>query len=94
MDDKKKTEGVVESNPESTKKRDKAPKHHDGGDNAMRGIFQTYRAEYNKIVWPSRQTLIKHTVTVITVSLIFGAYIALNDGVFSMLFNQFVRLVT
>ena len=60
---------------------------------AVQGIVRTYRAEYKKIVWPSWPTIIKHTVTVIVVSLIFGAYIALTDGVFSTLFNRFVGLV-
>jgi preprotein translocase subunit SecE len=74
-----------------TKKDSKAP---EGGDNVLRGVFQTYRAEFRKIVWPSRETLIKHTVTVIVVSLLFGAYIAINDFAFGALFGQFVQLVT
>ena len=65
----------------------------EGGTDVVSGIFHQYRAEFRKIVWPSRETLIKHTVTVVIVSAIFGAYIALNDGVFGMLFSQFVRLV-
>jgi len=60
---------------------------------AVQGVFRTYRAEYKKIVWPSWPTVFKHTVTVIVVSLIFGAYIALTDGIFGALFNRFVSLV-
>ena len=63
------------------------------GPNAAQGIYRTYKAEFKKIVWPSRETLIKHTFTVIIVSLIFGAYIALTDGVFGALFSRFVQLV-
>jgi len=63
------------------------------GPSAVQGIVRTYRAEFKKIVWPSRETLIKHTITVIVVSLIFGAYIALTDGVFGALFSRFVQLV-
>ena len=63
------------------------------GPNAVQSIYRTYKAEFRKIVWPSRETLIKHTVTVIIVSLIFGAYIALTDGVFGALFSRFVQLV-
>jgi len=63
-------------------------------DNILRGVYQTYRAEFKKIVWPSRETLFKHTVTVIAVSLIFGAYIALNDFAFAAIFRQFVNLVS
>jgi preprotein translocase subunit SecE len=65
----------------------------DGGENVVKGVYQAYKAEFKKIVWPSRQTLFKHTVTVIAVSLIFGAYIALNDYVFSAIFGWFVRVI-
>jgi len=59
----------------------------------IKNIFETYKAEFRKIVWPTRQVLIKHTATVIVVSLIFGIYIAINDGIFGWLFNQFVVLI-
>jgi preprotein translocase subunit SecE len=75
------------------KKPSKKKEASEGGDNVVRGVYQTYKAEFRKIVWPSRETLIKHTVTVIAVSLIFGAYIALADGAFGVLFNEFVNLV-
>jgi len=65
----------------------------EGGSDVVAGVFQKYKAEFRKIVWPSRETLVKHTVTVVIVSAMFGAYIALNDGVFSFLFRQFVSLV-
>lgn len=60
------------------------------GESAVKNTFQAYRAEFRKIVWPSKQTLFKHTVTVIAVSLMFGAYIAFNDYVFSQVFRYFV----
>ena len=65
----------------------------EGGTDVVSGIFHKYRAEFRKIVWPSRETLVKHTITVVIVSGIFGAYIAANDGVFGFLFRQFVNLV-
>jgi len=71
----------------------KTPSVVDSGTGAAKGLFQTYRSEFRKIVWPSRETLIKHTVTVIAVSLIFGAYIALMDGIFGAIFRAFVDFV-
>ena len=65
----------------------------EGGTDVVSGIFHQYKAEFRKIVWPSKETLVKHTVTVVIVSAIFGAYIAINDGVFGFLFRQFVNLV-
>ena len=75
---------------EERKKRDPKPE----SENVVKGIFQTYRAEFRKIVWPSRETLIKHTMTVIAVSIMFGIYIALTDGAFGWVFGRFVDLVT
>ena len=60
----------------------------------LRDVYHTYKAEFRKIVWPSRETLIKHTITVITVSAIFGAYIALADFGFGIVFGRFVQFVT
>jgi len=65
----------------------------EGGTDVVSGVFHKYKAEFTKIVWPSRETLVKHTVTVVMVSAIFGAYIAMNDGIFGFLFRQFVNLV-
>jgi len=73
--------------------KDKEKTVMEGGTDVVSGIFHQYRSEFRKIVWPSRETLMKHTVTVVLVSAIFGAYIALNDGVFNFLFRQFVNLV-
>jgi len=60
---------------------------------AVKGTFQAYRAEFRKIVWPSKETLFKHTCTVIAVSLMFGAYIALSDYILGSAFQQFVQRV-
>ena len=57
------------------------------------GVFHKYKAEFRKIVWPSRETLIKHTITVVMVSAMFGALIAAYDGIFGQLFSAFVRAV-
>jgi len=65
----------------------------EGGQDVVSGVFHKYRSEFRKIVWPSKETLLKHTITVVIVSAIFGAYIAINDGVFGFLFRQFVKLV-
>jgi len=62
-------------------------------DSVIKGIFHTYRAEFRKIVWPSRETLIKHTMTVVAVSLMFGAYIAILDGALGIVLGQFINLV-
>ena len=53
-----------------------------------------YLAEFKRIVWPTRDVLIKETITVMTISIIFGIYIALLDGVFGLLYTQFTQLTS
>ena len=53
-----------------------------------------YAAEFKRIVWPSREELLKETVTVIVVSLLFGLYITVLDGAFGFLYSQFANLAS
>lgn len=41
--------------------------------------FKGLKAEFNKIVWPDRKSLMKETVAVIIVSVLLGAIIAVVD---------------
>ena len=42
-------------------------------------LFKGLKAEFNKIIWPDRKTLVKHTAAVVSVSVVLGAIIALVD---------------
>jgi len=53
-----------------------------------------YLSEFKRIVWPTREVLIKETVTVIVVSLAFAVYIAILDGAFGFLFSQFAQFTS
>lgn len=44
------------------------------------------KSEYKKIVWPSRNTLAKQTISVVFMSLIIGLIIFFYDTVFAALF--------
>lgn len=44
-------------------------------------FFKGVKAEYNKIQWPSKDDLIKETVSVVCVSAVLAALIALFDTV-------------
>ncbi|MCL2202424.1 MAG: preprotein translocase subunit SecE [Defluviitaleaceae bacterium] len=76
----------MEENKKSKKEADHSP-------DPVKSIVNEYRTEFRRIVWPSKPILFKHTVTVIAVSLLFGAYIALLDGIFSFGLRQFIGLV-
>lgn len=53
-----------------------------GGKTGLAAWFRDVKAEFHKIVWPNRKELSKMTVTVVIVSLLFGALIAGLDVVF------------
>ena len=55
--------------------------------------YNIYKGEFLKIVWPSRPELLKKTVTVIVISLLFGAYIAALDGAFGSAFSALVSFL-
>jgi preprotein translocase subunit SecE len=82
------------SEEKQDKKEKKEKRRKDKGEprerHALIEKFIDYKAEFRKIVWPSRETLIKHTITTIVISLIFGAFIALTDFVFGYIFNNAV----
>lgn len=56
----------------------------------LSGIYTTYRGEFAKIVWPGRPELIRKTITVAIISLMFGIYISALDGVFGAVFTTLV----
>lgn len=53
-----------------TEKLDKAPKT---------SWFNGLKAEFKKIVWPSKQSLVRQTTAVVAVSVVLGLIIALMD---------------
>ncbi|MBR0085995.1 MAG: preprotein translocase subunit SecE [Lachnospiraceae bacterium] len=46
------------------------------------GRWARIKAEFKKIIWPSRESAAKQTIAVIVVSVILGIIIALLDSVF------------
>ena len=51
------------------------------------------QGEFKRIVWPSRQTILKETTTVIFTSLLVGTIIVAMDFVYNAGFNAFVELL-
>lgn len=48
-------------------------------------LFTALKGEFNKIVWPSRQTTIKSVLTVLGVTAVLGAILAGLDAGFQYL---------
>ena len=55
---------------DTTVSTEKAPK---------KSFFKGVKSEFSKIIWPSRDSLVKETVAVIVVSVVLGAIIAIVD---------------
>lgn len=58
------------------------PKKTDNADNAAKKTgsrIQKLKAEFNRIIWPDKNTVVKETTAVVVVTVILGAIIALLD---------------
>jgi len=90
--------------PDDNKHDDKNKKHDDKKsskkDKEGRSIAKWFHdkrvefsTEFKRIVWPGREQLVKETVIVIAVSLLFGAYIMSLDFGFGYLLSEFSHRV-
>ncbi len=53
----------------------------DGGKASLKTFFSGVKAEFKKIIWPDKDTLIKQTVVVVVVSVVLGCIIAVVDSI-------------
>ena len=54
--------------------------------------FTGLKAEFQKIIWPTKEALVKQTTAVVVTSVILGLIIALLDTVFQYGVNVLVNL--
>lgn len=57
---------------ETTNATEKAPK---------KSWFKGLKAEYKKIIWPDKESLVKQSAAVVVITIILGTVIALLDAV-------------
>lgn len=55
--------------------------------------FADYKAEFKKIIWPSRPETVKKTATVVVVSLMIGVVIFCMDTVLSAGYGSIISLI-
>lgn len=55
------------------------------------GFFSQVKAEFKKIIWPSRQSLFRQTVAVIASSVIVGVIIVIVDNVIRIGLNLIIQ---
>lgn len=56
--------------------------------------FAEYKGEFKRIMWPSKEELLKSTVTVIITCAIFGVLIFIMDFIFNGGMTMFSRIVS
>ncbi len=61
--------------------------------NNDKDTFADYKAEFKKIVWPTRPEVVKRTATVIVTSFIIGAIIFCMDTVFTAGYSAIIGLL-
>ena len=61
-------------------------------DKPKKSWFKGLKAEYNKIVWPDRKTVIRQTVAVVLTSLALGIVIKLLDIILSYGIDMLISL--
>lgn len=54
------------------------------------GFFKGIRMEFQKIIWPNRDTTVKSTYTVVVVALVIGLFIAGIDAGFRYLIYDLI----
>ena len=57
----------------------------------VKSWFKGLKAEFKKIIWPDKQTLVKKTTATIVVSVCLGALIALIDLLFKSGINLIIQ---
>ncbi len=53
--------------------------------------FKGLKAEFNKVIWPDKNTLAKQTTAVVSVSILLGALITVIDAVLKYGIDFLVR---
>ena len=82
------TNEVKQTKPAPQAKTAKAAKKDNDKD-----TFADYKAEFKKIVWPTRPEVVKKTATVVVTSLIVGAIIFCMDTVFTAGYSAIIGLL-
>ena len=71
--------------------QEKTEKKSEKKEGKLSNFFKGVKAEFKKIIWPDRMTLVKQSVAVVVVSIITGALIAIIDRVLQYGINFIIR---
>lgn len=81
------------TNPTNEVKQTKPAQAQAKKKDSNKDTFADYKAEFKKIVWPSKPEVVKKTATVVVTSLIIGAIIFCMDTVFTAGYSTIIGLL-
>lgn len=58
----------------------------------LKNMFKGIKAEYKKIVWPDKDTLVKQTIAVVAASVVIGFVIAALDTLIQIGFDKLLMI--
>lgn len=73
-----------------TRKTEKAAKTK--AEKKKNSFFRSLKAEFNRVVWPDKDRVIKETTAVVIVTVILGAVIALLDFLIKLGLDQIIQI--
>ena len=56
------------------------------------GFFKALKAEFKRVIWPDKDTLIKETTAVVVVTVVLGVIIALLDFVIKTGLDKIIQI--
>ena len=90
MGDSENKEAVLNEAKVDKSEADKSAK--DKSAKKKSGFFRSLKAEFKKIVWPDKETIVKETTAVVVVTVILGAIIALLDFVIKTGLDKLIQI--
>lgn len=90
MGDSENKEAVLNEAKVDKSETDKSAK--DKSAKKKSGFFRSLKAEFKKIVWPDKETIVKETTAVVVVTVILGAIIALLDFVIKTGLDKLIQI--
>lgn len=84
-DSESKNEEVTQNESKKTEKSAKT-------DKKKGGFFKSLKAEFQRVVWPDKDKIVKETTAVVVVTVILGAIIALLDYVIKMGLDKVLQI--
>lgn len=81
-----------EVNMEDSEIKNGSKKAERSADQKKNSFFKALKAEFHRVVWPEKDTIVKETTAVVVVTVILGVVIALLDFVIKLGIDKIVQI--